>query len=349
MKAPAGKGAGAEPLREHDIRPRDLVEGMRAASEADRALFLGMQERFVEVGCPACGQRSTTPKWLKHGLSFVRCDGCTTVFMSPRPGREDLERYYRESRAYKYWCDVIFPASEDVRRESIFRPRLQRVIAYGEQYGLRSPRLFEVGAGFGTFCSVALESGKFSSVVAVEPTPSLAAACRERGIDVIEAPIERVDVDEHRADVVAAFEVLEHLLDPAAFIDACGRLLQPGGLLVLSCPNGRGFEIEVLAEASDTVDMEHLNYFTPSSLSQLVTGRGFEVLEVSTPGLLDVDIVRNKVLHDGFDLAGQRFLQMVLLEDYERLGSAFQGFLQANGLSTHMWLVARRSAPVNGR
>ena len=44
------------------------------------------------------------------------------------------------------------------------------------------------------------------------------------------------------------------------------------------------------------------------------------------------------------DLAGEPFLRRVLLDEWDRLGWAFQQFLAANGLSSHMWLVARRPA-----
>jgi SAM-dependent methyltransferase len=189
-----------------------------------------------------------------------------------------------------------------------------------------------------------MASGRFRQVLAVEPTPSLAAACRERGVTVIEKPIENVDLGQHSADVVAAFEVVEHLLDPGAFVRACAQSVRSKGLIVLTCPNGRGFEVEVLGMVADTVDTEHLNYFNPKSLALLLEKNGFDVLETSTPGVLDADIVRNKVLAGKFDLSNQRFLQIVLLERWEELGQPFQEFLQKSGLSSHMWIVGRKRA-----
>ena len=35
----------------------------------------------------------------------------------------------------------------------------------------------------------------------------------------------------------------------------------------------------------------------------------------------------------------------VLLDEWDTLGWPFQQFLAANGLSSHMWLAARRPAP----
>ncbi len=40
-------------------------------------------------------------------------------------------------------------------------------------------------------------------------------------------------------DVVVAFEVIEHLEDPATFIAECARVLQPEGLFIVSTPNKR--------------------------------------------------------------------------------------------------------------
>ena len=48
--------------------------------------------------------------------------------MSPRPDPELLDDYYRNSTNYEYWNTVVFPASEDARRERIFRPRAERVV-----------------------------------------------------------------------------------------------------------------------------------------------------------------------------------------------------------------------------
>jgi SAM-dependent methyltransferase len=141
--------------------------------------------------------------------------------------------------------------------------------------------------------------------------------------------------------VVASFEVIEHLFAPREFVEHTVRLLRPGGLLMLTCPNGQGFDVEVLGTASNTVDHEHLNYFNPSSLGRLLAGCGLELVESFTPGKLDAELVRNKVLAGEFDLSSQPFLRRVLIDQWQELGAAFQEFLIASGQSSNMWIVAR--------
>jgi hypothetical protein len=112
---------------------------------------------------------------------------------------------------------------------------------------------------------------------------------------------------------------------------------------VLSCPNGEGFDIATLGARALAVDAEHVNLFNPASLERLVASSGFDVLEVTTPGRLDAEFVRDAALRGEIDLTRDGFLKRVLLDEWDRLGWPFQQFLAAHGLSSHMWLAARRA------
>ncbi len=61
---------------------------------------------------------------------------------------------------------------------------------------------------------------------------------------MIEAPIEEVNLDE--ISVITNFELLEHLFWPKDFLQACHRALPEGGLLILTTPNIKGFDLLVL-------------------------------------------------------------------------------------------------------
>jgi 2-polyprenyl-3-methyl-5-hydroxy-6-metoxy-1,4-benzoquinol methylase len=263
------------------------------------------------------------------------------VYTTPRPSPELLSAFYAGSANYAYWNEHVFPATEAARRERIFRPRAERLAAIVRRLGVPVDTLLDVGAAFGTFCGCALEAGLAGRAIALEPTPGLAETCRRRGHAVIESSIEEVHV-EAVADVVTAFEVIEHVFDPGTFLDRCRRLARPGGLVVLSCPNVRGFGIAELGTGSGSVDHEHLNYFHPASLAALVRSRGLEVLETLTPGRLDADLVRQAILRGERPAPAGGLLRTVLVDRWEELGEPFQDFLAAHGLSSHLWLVARR-------
>ena len=144
-------------------------------------------------------------------------------------------------------------------------------------------------------------------------------------------------------DAIANFEVLEHLFDPAAFLKWAFGLLQPGGILFLTCPNIAGFETLILKERSETVDHEHLNLFNPQSLARLAERCGYVGIAVTTPGRLDVEIVQQKIA-DGVipSEAVDAVLRRLLARPEPDIGARFQNLLSNSGLSSHMCMMAQR-------
>lgn len=337
----------AQPLSENEIRPEALMAEQARLFAEDVARLMARRSEFVEAPCPACGIDESNPAFEKTGMSFVVCRACETLYANPRPSPALMADYYRHSANYAFWSQHIFPASEAARREKIFQPRVRQVLELCERFRIPARTLLEVGAGFGLFCEEMMKTGYFDAVAGVEPVPYLAEDCRRRGVRVIEKPVEEIAPEELVAlgsiDVLASFEVIEHLFSPGDFLLQCERLLAPGGILILSCPNSKGFEVMMLREKSTTVDIEHVNLFTPDSLGLLLASCGFEVLERRTPGALDAELVRKQWLAEPSEADAHPFLKHILLDVWAEKGAAFQDFLAANGLSSHMLLVARKS------
>lgn len=329
-------------ISEEDIRPEYLKADQAGLLASDIKMLLSYKKRFVKVACPACENGSSRKMFTKYGLRYVKCEKCGTVYVNPRPTPEILEKYYSASKNYEYWNNYIFPASESARREKIFKPRVKKLVEFCRRYGLRPKTLLEVGAGFGTFCEEAARVKFFRRIIAVEPTPGLAETCRKKGIEVIEKPVEKVKLKGLSVDIVASFEVIEHLFYPSGFLRSCASLLSKGGLIILTCPNVKGFDVDVLGKLSATFDNEHLNYFHPESLSWLLERSGFEVVDIATPGRLDAELVRKAALGGKVDLSGRPFLKRVLLDRWDETGRSFQDFLADNLLSSHMWIVGRK-------
>lgn len=334
-------------LNENEIRPQELMTEQSKRYQNDVKRLMRHQAEFATVSCPACQTTERQSELQKYGINFDRCLNCQTLYANPRPLPEHLDEYYRESENYSYWNDFIFPASEESRREKIFKPRVQRVLELCHKYSIPTNTLLEVGAGFGLFCEEMQKQGVFKKVVAVEPTPNLAQTCRNRGIETIEKPIEHIKRNEvisgtEKIDVIANFEVIEHLFSPHQFLEKCADLLEPKGILILTCPNGLGFDIATLGELSSSIDTEHINLFNPQSLPLLLSRCGFVTIDVQTPGLLDAELVRNQVLEGAFNIDAQPFLKTLLIDEWEAKGQAFQRFLIDQQLSSNMMITAQK-------
>jgi 2-polyprenyl-3-methyl-5-hydroxy-6-metoxy-1,4-benzoquinol methylase/ribosomal protein S27E len=330
-------------MAQAEIRPEHLYASTLAASRRDLENFLlRHRDQFIQVACPACGSAEASFQFDKLGIRYESCSACSTLYVNPRPSHEILSQFYQNSETYAFWNQHVFPASEAVRRLKIFRPRAEKLISFCRKYNVAPDVLLEVGAGFGTFCQEVAAMGFFQRIIAVEPTPGLAATCRERGLEVVEDTIENALLPLDFFNVIASFEVIEHLFDPQSFLRSCHRRLMTNGLLLVTCPNCHGFDLQTLGPLSDTIDHEHLNYFNPASLGQLLTRCGFEPLELLTPGKLDADLVREKLATGQLDGAQHPFLKTLLIDHWEDAGADFQRFLAEHRLSSHLWAVARK-------
>lgn len=329
-------------MRESDIRPADLLGEYLRLSAADAAGFFPDSSVFVERACPGCGERRPEPAFAKNGFDFVRCAGCDTLYARAVPRDEDLSRFYRDSPSQRYWGGVFFPAVAEARREKIFRPRVERIRALMADLGEVPQRVVDVGAGAGLFLEECRALGLGSDLRAVEPNLDLARALDGKGFTTLVGFA--ADAGEgwrDRADLTVSFEVLEHTTSPLAFVSDMKALTRPGGLVLISGLCGTGFDIVVLGERSNAVSPpHHLTFLSRAGVGALLRRCGLEEVAFLTPGQLDVDIVRNMALADPSVVTEPFLRRLVTGGEGER--AAFQAFLAANGLSSHMWLVARR-------
>ena len=111
--------------------------------------------------------------------------------------------------------------------------------------------------------------------------------------------------------------------------------------MVLTTQTVTGFDIQVLWEKSKSVaPPQHINLLSVDGLRRLAERVGFRVVTLSTPGVLDVDIVQNAM---GGSPAPElpRFVRTLLAQS-DATREAFQVFLRERGLSSHVRLVAER-------
>jgi 2-polyprenyl-6-hydroxyphenyl methylase/3-demethylubiquinone-9 3-methyltransferase len=104
-------------------------------------------------------------------------------------------------------------------------------------------RVLDVGCAQGNFSLALAEQGY--SVVALDLRASFLRYLRlkqERGeIRCVSASIEAFPFPHHGFDVVVLGEVIEHVAYPERLLRNLAELLSPGGILVLSTPNGERF------------------------------------------------------------------------------------------------------------
>jgi SAM-dependent methyltransferase len=158
---------------------------------------------------------------------------------------------------------------------------------------VRPQSVLEVGAGRG---AMGARLARRAEYVGVEPDPISFAAARRvvesEGGTVLHGDVSAVDPGA-RFDLVAAFEVLEHLPDDAGALAGWAARLRPGGRVLLSVPAGP----HRYGPADAAVG--HVRRYTRASLTDALATAGLEVstFEPYGAGLGHLlEWVRNRVL-----------------------------------------------------
>ncbi|MEM9682451.1 MAG: bifunctional 2-polyprenyl-6-hydroxyphenol methylase/3-demethylubiquinol 3-O-methyltransferase UbiG [Pseudomonadota bacterium] len=102
-------------------------------------------------------------------------------------------------------------------------------------------KILDVGCGGGLLCEPMARLGAdVTGIDATERNVEIAkshAATMELDIDYRFCTASDLAVDGAVYDVVLNMEVIEHVADPAAFVEDCSRLVRPGGMMILATLN----------------------------------------------------------------------------------------------------------------
>ena len=325
-------------ITEKEIRPTELFQEYLDLLAVDIVTYFANSER-VPLNCPACDDAGE-PAFDKLGFAYRECHVCRTLWVSPRPEYEAFAEFYADSPSSRYWAEIFYPTVESVRREKLWKPKARQVaeISEGEHVSFRT--VVDIGGGNGVFAE---EYRHLSDceVLVIEPSRQSAASCRERGIPVIEAFLEEVTPEQlpEGPSIFTSFELFEHVHDPRKWLESVASLMRSQDLLIITTLSGLGLDIRTLWQASSAIaPPAHLNFLNPDAMARISTTVGLEVVRIFTPGVLDMDILRNNV-----DQITDRFWRAIVESSTEDELKSWQDFISAMGRSSHMWSVLRKA------
>ena len=81
----------------------------------------------------------------------------------------------------------------------------------------------------------------------------------------------------------------------------------------------------------------HLNFFNPKSIKILFENIGFSIIEISTPGKLDINIMANNIKD-----VKDRFWKNFLLNSSDEEKKDMQEFISKQNLSSHIMVIVKK-------
>jgi len=142
-------------------------------------------------------------------------------------------------------------------------------------------RLLDVGCGSGEFLERMRARGW--DVTGVEPDPVAADRARSNDLDVRVGALADAAFQHDSFDAIVLSHVIEHVHDPIALMSECGRILRPGGVLIVMTPNLASIGHRRFgADWRGLEPPRHLHLFSGRSLSACAQKAGLTVTEVRT-------------------------------------------------------------------
>lgn len=246
--------------------------------------------------CPLCGNPEEGSLLRPDGLPVAYCHSCGLWYVCQLPQQSAIiglyagywENFRPHDLSSRAAAQMVAQAEIASRRDI----RIMRLSALLQ--GLEGKRVLDVGCGSGQFLLNARLKG--AEVFGIEVSPEACQFVGERlGIPVESKPLEQCVAEMEPVDAVVMSDLIEHVIDPLAYIKAAHTVLRDRGVLLLLTPNG-GAAGDSLATARNwvgfRVDLEHLQYFAARTFQRLAQHGMWQIEHLETlgfPGLQGID------------------------------------------------------------
>ena len=249
--------------------------------------------------CPSCGDGSHDVKYHSAGYEIVCCNSCDFVYL---PVSAALEHYVEGDGA---WENSQRANTELRLKKMPLRTRLSLATRFRTKFRKKSPvdyldrhfysadqkriEVLDIGCGNGGYL-LSLEE-RFVPF-GIEISKDLARQAENlfsaRGGSVINAPTTQAisEFAPHSMDAIVMRSYLEHEADPLEVLQGCAKIIRKGGLVVIKVPNYACVNRMMMgANWCGFRFPDHVNYFTPQSLSKMASLAGFKTVQRFTDKL----------------------------------------------------------------
>lgn len=248
-----------------------------------------------ERSCPICSQKALYVGKRSGNLDsrefrYFHCASCRFSFVGdPRQDYAEIysEAYYKGHGADRL-VDYVYELENPDR--TVRNYEWQGVLTIFKELCPQGGKWLDFGCGAGGLVRFARTHGM--DAVGFEEGWG-ANAARGVGIPVLRAN----ELEEYvgHFDFVTAIEVFEHIADPISAFQQIRKLLKPGGKLFLTTGNARPWRERLLDWSYTSVPEVHISFYEPETLSYAMNAAGLK----SQPGEFFhgfSDIIKFKVL-----------------------------------------------------
>lgn len=249
-------------------------------------------EELQKIQCKLCGLNCTKRLFNKKNVSIVKCENCGLVFNDPplNPGavRALLNDNYYQNPDIEYgYEDYIGDKSNLIRtfakRIKIINTIYERHSA-AEAQSLAKRRLLDIGCAMGYSLPVGHQYGWDAYGVEISEV-AVKLAEENLRLRIFNGELKKANFPNNFFEVVTAWDVIQAYINPLDEFYEINRILCNNGILAITVMNVDSLPARMFGESWDQYKVKETNlYFSPSTLTRLLSESGFEILQIKPIG-----------------------------------------------------------------
>jgi len=285
-------------------------------SEIDEIISIKHQEyensiKIIQSKCPACKSSKYNFAFDKYSFHYVQCQECMSMYIQNRLEENEVKEY-----------------------EEYLKKELYNTLQYNKYLNLLSEKIsFEMELTFSRlfnkkqFLNIAYLGNKnkvYENVFKEFSTD----------FNVVESIKQ---LKNQKYDLI----ILDHFIERSNNVEMImydiNNKLKDNGIVYLAMRVGSGIDILTLWDDSKVYPLEHNNLFSINGIKILLEKNNFNIKELNTPGVLDIDnILKTQSKHI------PKFLMYLNSLNNKKVLEEFQAFIQKNLLSSFTTIIAER-------
>jgi SAM-dependent methyltransferase len=207
---------------------------------------------------------------LLDGYDVVVCAACGFAFADNLPDQAAFDRYYRDMSKYENQERKGQLPDFNIRR---YRETVGIIMKCLPQ---KTARILDVGCATGGLLDELKQNG-YDQLTGLDPSPACAqTAANLYGIKVLTKSLSETKKDIGIFNLIILCAVLEHIHDLKFTLSRVRALLSSGGIVYIEVPDAAHFTCSDRDSPFQEFSTEHINFFSASSLSNLMQSHGFK-------------------------------------------------------------------------
>jgi hypothetical protein len=274
--------------------------------------------------CPVSGVERHEVLFQKWGNRYALCPETWSLSLCTLPTDEVMYNYLIDSDLSRFRQTGGYQDTFTKLRSELWAGQIEWIEGRVRRYlGMETYSLIDWGPRMIGWTQKLKTASFISQYIVAEPLPPIIAQGQPEN-----------------GHIALIFDVIQRCTRPGELLAKVFESISPGGLLLLTCRSGSGYDVLILGEESESIfPLDHICLPSPQGMSMLLNQAGFEILEMTTPGLLDIQLIRRANNRIPVRQYFQRYISSL---GNERILERLQAFLQQNNLSSHLRVVARK-------